>query len=205
MRDSFILDERVLKLGMIWQWKANKGSSLRRGHGHLRRRADRRRWGTTARRRSSLAASRSRPMPAYAYPWPVPTMSQHQAFRRVAVPPQVAQKLETITFPAPTRGIILSENEAYMQPGAAIVCDNWKPTMRASRCAAAAPMVRSCRRPRRSSPRSNMSAASIHQMFAANATKVYDVTTATPVDGQGRADISGNYVASQMANAGGDC
>ena len=25
--DSFALDERVLKLGMIWQWKANKGAS----------------------------------------------------------------------------------------------------------------------------------------------------------------------------------
>ena len=24
--DSFVLDERLLKLGMIWQWKANKGS-----------------------------------------------------------------------------------------------------------------------------------------------------------------------------------
>jgi hypothetical protein len=25
--DTFVLDERILKLGMIWQWKANKGSS----------------------------------------------------------------------------------------------------------------------------------------------------------------------------------
>jgi hypothetical protein len=25
--DSFVLDERVLKLGMIWQWKADKGSA----------------------------------------------------------------------------------------------------------------------------------------------------------------------------------
>jgi hypothetical protein len=25
--DGFLLDERVLKLGMIWQWKANKGSA----------------------------------------------------------------------------------------------------------------------------------------------------------------------------------
>ena len=25
--DSFVLDERLLKLGMIWQWKANKGAS----------------------------------------------------------------------------------------------------------------------------------------------------------------------------------
>ena len=42
-----------------------------------------------------------------------------------------------------------------------------------------------------------------HKMFAANATKIYDVTTTTPVlvkDGQ----TSGNYVASQLANAAGD-
>jgi hypothetical protein len=25
--DSFVLDERLLKLGMTWQWKANKGTS----------------------------------------------------------------------------------------------------------------------------------------------------------------------------------
>ena len=57
-------------------------------------------------------------------------MSQHQAFRRVPVPQQVAQNQKTVTLPAPTRGIIESENEAYMQPGAALVCDNWVPTMR---------------------------------------------------------------------------
>ena len=33
-RRQFRLDERLLKLGMIWQWKA-KGLALRRGHGHL--------------------------------------------------------------------------------------------------------------------------------------------------------------------------
>jgi hypothetical protein len=25
--DSFVLDERLLKLGMIWQWRANKGAA----------------------------------------------------------------------------------------------------------------------------------------------------------------------------------
>ena len=35
--DSYRLPERILKLGMLWQWKANKGSALRRGHGHLGR------------------------------------------------------------------------------------------------------------------------------------------------------------------------
>ena len=57
-------------------------------------------------------------------------MSKHEAFRRAAVPQQVAQQLQTITIPAPTRGIIQNENEAYMQPGGAVICDNWKPTMR---------------------------------------------------------------------------
>jgi hypothetical protein len=57
-------------------------------------------------------------------------MSQHQAFRRAPVQQQAATKQETVTFPAPTRGLILNENESYMQPGAALIMDNWKPTMK---------------------------------------------------------------------------
>jgi hypothetical protein len=57
-------------------------------------------------------------------------MSSHVAFRRQPVEQQVAQNLRTITFPAPTRGIIENENESYMQPGGAIVQDNWAPTVR---------------------------------------------------------------------------
>ena len=60
-------------------------------------------------------------------------MSQHAAFRRVPVNPQVATKQETLTFPAPTRGLILNENESYMQPGAAVIMDNWVPTMRGAK------------------------------------------------------------------------
>jgi hypothetical protein len=48
-------------------------------------------------------------------------MSAHAAFRRQPVDQQVAQHLRTITIPAPTRGIIQNENEAYMQPGGALV------------------------------------------------------------------------------------
>jgi hypothetical protein len=51
-------------------------------------------------------------------------------FRRQPVPPQYEQNLQTKVLPAPTRGIIQSENEAYMLPGGAIVQDNWAPTMR---------------------------------------------------------------------------
>jgi len=57
-------------------------------------------------------------------------MSQQQAFRRVAVNPQAAQQLQVTTIPAPTRGLIQNENETFMQPGAAVVLDNWMPTMR---------------------------------------------------------------------------
>jgi len=57
-------------------------------------------------------------------------MSVHQAFRRQPVPQQVALQAQAVTIPAPTRGIIESESLAFMQPGGAVVCDNWAPTMR---------------------------------------------------------------------------
>jgi hypothetical protein len=130
-------------------------------------------------------------------------MSQHQAFRRVAVDQQIAQKLQTITIPAPTRGIIMSENEAYMQPGGAVICDNWKPTLRGvslrggceewCRLPETVPVISSF----------NYATGDDHQMFAANLTKIYNVSTTTPVEvASGR--TSGNYVASQMANAADD-
>jgi len=138
-------------------------------------------------------------------------MSSHQAFKRVAVPAQMAQKLETVTIPAPTRGLILSESEAFMQPGAALVCDNWKPTMRGLS------LRGGCRKwcdlhpglalddPLRLPVISTFNYASgiNHQMFAADETKVYNVTASLPTTvASGR--TSGNYAASQMANQGGD-
>ena len=130
-------------------------------------------------------------------------MSQHQFFRRSAVPAQVAQQLQTTTIPAPTRGIIQNENEAYMQPGAAVICDNWKPTMKGvslrggyvlwSQLPETTPVISAF----------EYVSGGLHRMYAANATKVYDITTSTPVvvkTGQ----TSGNYVASQMSNASGE-
>jgi hypothetical protein len=57
-------------------------------------------------------------------------MSRYAAFRRQPVEAQFEQALRTVTLPAPTRGIIANENEAYMQPGGAIVQDNWATTLR---------------------------------------------------------------------------
>jgi hypothetical protein len=130
-------------------------------------------------------------------------MSQHQLFKRQPVNMQVAQKLESMTFSAPTRGLVLSENESFMQPGAAIIMDNWVPTMRG--CKLRGGCTRWAELPETTPVISAFEYASsiTHKMFAANATKLYDVTTSTPIlvkSGQ----TSGNYSASQMANASGD-
>ena len=194
-------------------------------------------------------------------------MSIHQLFKRQPVNMQVAQKLESTTFPAPTRGLILSENESFMQPGAALICDNWKPTMKGvslrggcirwcdlhaptatawvnshayaindtaadpdgsvwkclvAHSSPAGPTTFAAYRtanpthwelvpiPALSDPvrvpvisAFEYVSGTIHKMFAGNATKLYDVTSGTASlvkSGQ----TSGNYVASQMANQGGD-
>ena len=130
-------------------------------------------------------------------------MSQHQFLRRMPVDQQLAQKAENNTFPAPTRGLIINENESYMKPGAAVVLDNWKPTMKSialrggctlwATLAETTPVI------------SGFSYVSgiVNKMFVGNATKLYDVTSTTPaVIASGQ--HSGNYAASQMANQGGD-
>jgi hypothetical protein len=130
-------------------------------------------------------------------------MSQHQAFKRVAVPAQVAAKLETVTLAAPTRGIILNENEAYTQPGAAVVCDNWKPTMNGVSLRGGCDEW--CQLPETTPVISGFDYVSgvNHQMFAANLHKIYNVSTTVPLEvASGR--NSGNNVASQLANQGGD-
>jgi hypothetical protein len=70
--DAFRLDERLLKLGMIWQWKQNKGTSYAEDMG-------------TYSDALSIAMGHDKPAPIIigrrpmadgirtAYPWPVPT------------------------------------------------------------------------------------------------------------------------------------
>ena len=131
-------------------------------------------------------------------------MSQYQSFKRVAVPAQVAQKLDTITLPAPTRGLVLNENEAFMQPGAALVCDNWKPTLRGVSLRGGC--TEWCQLPETTPVISSfqyVTGANEHFMFACNATKVYDVTT-VPAVAVATGRTSGNYAAAQMSNAADD-
>ena len=142
-------------------------------------------------------------------------MSAHAAFRRQPVPPQTAQNLKAITIPAPTRGIMQSENEAYMGPGACVISDNWFPTMRGVKVRGGCerhcdlhaldgpvpPVPSSSRKPVISA--FEYVTAAKQRMFAAQDTKLSDVTNTTPVlvkSGQ----TSGNYAAAQLSNLSGD-
>jgi hypothetical protein len=119
----------LLKLGMIWQWKAQKGSPYAEDMGT---------YGDAL----TIAMGNDSPSPIIVGP-PTPLRTpgflsvagadaMSRRIRRSAAPvdPQIAQQLQAINMPAPTRGIIQNENEAFMQPGGALVCDNWMPTMR---------------------------------------------------------------------------
>jgi len=134
---------------------------------------------------------------------PDTTMSAHLAFRRQPVPQQVAQKHTAATLPAPTRGLNTNDNLAFMKPGAAVVLDNWAPTTRGIKLRAGfipwatlpggTPVVSSF----------EYASAGVQRMFAATLDTLYEVTS--PVAAVVKAgQLSGNYAASQMANAAGD-
>jgi hypothetical protein len=130
-------------------------------------------------------------------------VAAYQGFRRQAVPAQVAQQLQTVTLPAPTRGLILNENESFMQPGGALQLDNWMPTMKGIRLRGGTKTWAQLPETTPVISMFNYISGSQYRMFAGNATKLYDVTASTPVlvkSGQ----TSGNYVASQLSNQGGD-
>jgi hypothetical protein len=156
-------------------------------------------------------------------------MSSYAAFRRQPVPAQYAQNLRTMTLPAPTRGIIESENEAYMAPGGAIVQDNWVSTLRGVKLrggtalwcdlhgldawdegewdisqwdAPVPPLSDPVRQPIVSAFE-YVVGDDIHRMFAAQPTILFDVSERLPLiikTGQ----HSGNYAATQLSNMSGN-
>ena len=150
-------------------------------------------------------------------------MATYAAFRRQPVPAQYAQSLQTTTLAAPTRGIIESENQAYMAPGGAIVQDNWVSTLRGvklrggtsvwcdlhgldawdegewdiSQWDAPVPPLSSPIRQPIVSAFEYIAGDDIHQMFAAQPTILFDVSERLPLvvkSGQ----HSGNYAATQL-------
>src|SRR4249920_322072 len=134
-------------------------------------------------------------------------MSGHAAFRRQPVPGEMADQHQTVTLPAPIRGIIETENWAYVKPGCANALDNWFPTQKGlklrggtERWATLPDPVEIVR-----SGLEYVSGAN-QRMFAATDTRLFDVSFAdNPVLQTGVGTITnGNFSASQLANSGGD-
>ena len=132
-------------------------------------------------------------------------MSGHAAFRRQPVPGEMAIQYQAITLPAPIRGIIENENWAYTKPGCAVILDNWFPTQKGLRLRGGTERWLMLPDPVEV-VRSGFEyiSGAVQRMFAATATRLFDVSFAdTPVLVTGT-QTDGNYSAAQLANTGGD-
>jgi hypothetical protein len=119
----------------------------------------------------------------------------------------MAMRHTTVTLPAPIRGVIENENWAYTKPGCAVILDNWFPTQRGLRLRGGTERWLTLPDPVEVI-RSGFSYVSgaINRMFAATATRLFDVSfadTPTLVTGIGT-QTNGNYSTAQLANTGGD-
>jgi len=134
-------------------------------------------------------------------------MSGHAAFRRQPVPGEMAVRHQTVTLPAPIRGIIEVENWAYVKPGCANVLDNWFPTQKGLKLRGGTERWATLPAPVEII-RSGLEYVSGAQqrMFAATNTRLFDVSFAdSPVLQTGVGTITnGNFSYSQLANSGGD-
>ena len=134
-------------------------------------------------------------------------MSVHLAFRRQPVPGEMALRHQTVTLPAPIRGIIETENWAYTKPGCATILDNWFPTQKGAKLRGGTERWLTLPDPVEV-VRSGFDYVSgtIYRMFAATETRLFDVSFAdSPILQTDVGTISnGNFSSAQLANTGGD-
>src|SRR6478609_9344469 len=131
-------------------------------------------------------------------------MSVHQFFKRKAVDPQASQQLRMVTIPAPTRGLVLSENDSFIQPGAALVLDNWKPTMKGCQVRGGHSLWAQLPETTPVVSMFQYISANVQHLYAGSTTNLYDVTAGGAPTLIKTGQTSGNYAASQMSNQGGD-
>ena len=139
------------------------------------------------------------------------SLPHYRDFRRYAAPAQVQQQVLPKTLPAPLRGLVLNENPAFMQPGGALLLDNWFPTdntikirggsqvwtrLGVSGTPDNAPIVSMF----------NYISGGTKKMWASNATKLYDTTAAGAYATQvtGITITNGHFSTAQLSNAAGE-
>lgn len=130
-----------------------------------------------------------------------------RGLRRVAVQAQAKAKSRTQTFPPPVRGWIRNENLAASGPQGAYILDNWFPTQTGIRLRGGS---------RKRATVSTGACTSLftykvgttEKFFAADATKIFDITSVADADAIPSAAVSsqtsGHYSTVQIGTSGGD-
>ena len=111
------------------------------------------------------------------------SLPHYRDYRRYAAPGQAAMQVIPKTIMAPLRGLVLNENEAFMQPGAAVYLDNWFPTDKAVKLRGGSKTWTKLGNSSTPDPLPVLSmfsyiAGANKKMFAGNNSKLYDVTAA---------------------------
>jgi len=131
------------------------------------------------------------------------SLPHYRDFRRYAAPAQVAQQIVPKTIPAPTRGLVLNENPAFMQPAGALVLDNYFVTETTIRLRGGSQTR--CSLTATTPVRSLFSyvTGTAKKLFASNDTKLHEVTSATPALIPAITIVDGHFSTAQFANAAG--
>lgn len=128
-------------------------------------------------------------------------------FRRVAVPGPAKAQSRTHSFPAPVRGWVLNESLAAARPLGAFILDNWFPTQTGIRLRGGSPKYATIS----TGPVTSMwpyKVGATEKFFAADANKIFDITTVADADVIPSAAVSsqtsGRYSTAQIGTSGGD-
>ena len=132
------------------------------------------------------------------------SLPHYREFRRYGAPSQVAPQILPKTIPAPTRGLILNENPAFMQPAAALVLDNWFTTENTIRLRGGSKTWTSLPETTEVMALFSYVTGTARKMFAANINKLYEVTSATATLVPGITITDGHFSTAQFSNIGGD-
>ncbi|MCP5087447.1 MAG: hypothetical protein GY952_11670 [Rhodobacteraceae bacterium] len=127
--------------------------------------------------------------------------------RRTATPQPARNKTKPKTFPPPVRGWIRNENLAASGPGGAYVLDNWFPTSKDIRVRGGSNKYATIGSSEVDSLFTYRTGL-VEKFFAADATKVFDISTVADPDVAPSAAVtgqtSGEYGVAQMGTVGGD-
>lgn len=133
-----------------------------------------------------------------------------QVVTRVAVQQQAQISLDKKSFSAPVKGWVTATNLSKPIPDSAIVLDNWRPTLRGAALRGGSPRFATIDESNVEPTRSLMNyvGGSVRELFAADETQIFDITSPSDPDTAPAASVtgqtSGYYSSINFATTGGN-